>query len=255
MNENLKNSIATYFFTTHIFISLIAVFLSLETSILFQHSFLSIDFYLFIFFSTLFSYNVYYIKTEQAKMYWTISIVAFVMMVFFFFKSKLYLDTRVLILATLSIIYIIPVFLPFEKSKNFTTKKFFLLIITWVFCTFYLPLRSVHFNYYFFVLFTFRFSIMTYSCLLFFIRDEQNIKLKNTAQQYCKPIIAFLFLLSLIILFTIEKKLGLINLSISILCIFLNQYFLSNKRTKLDYLIYADGILALQSFLVYIFIY
>lgn len=93
---------------------------------------------------------------------------------------------------------------------------------------------------------------MSFSCLLFFIRDEKNQKLKQSAQKYCNPLIGILILLSLLIVGSVEWKLGLIYFFISILCIFLNKYFLKKERTKLDYLIFADGILALQSLLIFI---
>ena len=248
----MKSAVWSYFFTTHFFISLIAVLLSVETAILFQHSFRSLDFYLFVFFSTLFSYNIYYVKGSNAKMFWRLSLFAFCFMLFYFLKLKLYFDKRLLLLCFLSFLYILPVFLNLEKNKNFTIQKLILLISIWVFCTFFLPLHILNFNYFFFVMLLYRVAIMSFSCLLFFIRDEKNQKLKQSAQKYCNPLIGILILLSLLIVGSVEWKLGLIYFFISILCIFLNKYFLKKERTKLDYLIFADGILALQSLLIFI---
>lgn len=227
--------------------------LCIETSILFHRALLSISFYAFIFFATHFSYNVYYVKTQQAKLFRILSSISFLLMSLFFFQLKLYNDPHILALSFLSLMYILPIFLPFEKAKSFTVQKLLLLILVWVFCTFFMPLRKIEIEFNTLLLLIFRISILSYSCLLFFIRDEKNQNLILKARQATIPLIALLILLSVVVIWAIDIRIGYIYLLISFLCILLNQYFLSKKREPIQYLKYADGILALQSVLILFF--
>lgn len=238
------------FFHYHFFIALVAVAMSIETCILLNLPVQSVYFYLFVFFSTNFAYNIYYIKTPNAKQYLLMSVLALTgaLSMFFFLEHKSMI--KVFFISIASVMYIFPVFFSFKKDKSFTLQKLLLLTFVWVAVTFILPAPVLSLKYSTVLYLLHRIVFLLFSCMLFFIRDEPNAKIRKKANSFMPILICFQTVLSMSILFTTHTIIGAVFVFISLLCIPLHIFFHKKKRENLHYLIMADGILFLQSIIV-----
>ena len=251
----LINKIITYLLTTHFFIACIAVALALETSIVLNQPFQPLPLYFLLFSSTHFAYNIYYIKTAQAKRFGLhafISIIASGVLLFFI---PTYTYPTLLLIGFTSTIYILPIFIRVNQNNRFTIIKLVLLIVTWVLTTWVLAASPIQFQFKDLVYLCYRIVFISISCLLFFIRDEKVESLKRKATQFNKFLIGFQLILSIIILFKVSLPIGIVYFITSIGCYYLACIWTKQARTHLQYLAYVDGILFIQASILIILFY
>ncbi|GBL35134.1 hypothetical protein EMGBS15_07290 [Filimonas sp.] len=157
---------------SHFFISLCALGLSLETAVVLDVPFQSVWLYTFIFFSTFFSYNFYYIKTDAFPHAKVLAITGLVGAVISLMQMPYIPYLYLFMISVGSMLYLLPIFIPFKKTQTFSVQKLFLLILIWVMITFLFPVRHIHFNYGKGLLLIYRITLISHLCILFFIRDE-----------------------------------------------------------------------------------
>lgn len=244
-----------YFLHTHFFISLIAVCLAFESRIILHQELSHYYIYYFIFSSTFFAYNVYYTKTYESKLFITLSALGFILTCHAVYLLPRVFYFNLLIVSIASSIYILPIFYPFKKSRIFTLQKLLLLIFVWVVSTFVLPIKHFVPNTETFILLIHRILLLTVSCLLFFIRDECNGIYKQKAISAFYIFCGLQCASAIIVVLFVNMLLGFVYVFISIICIFLAKYFLGVNRSKIKYLLYADGIMFLQSAIIIILHY
>jgi hypothetical protein len=232
-----------FFLITHFFIALIAVLLALETNVLLHQPFQHWSLYAFIFTSTHFAYNVYYIKTEKRQMFMMLASVSLIAstVLLFFIPQVFY--PRLFFIGAASGLYILPVFLPFKKNKYYTFLRLLLLIFVWVSTTWVLPAEPKVNQYSFTLLLIWRVVLIGVSCLLFFIRDEKDSSIKQRAVFTVYILLALQSLLAVAVLIYIQALLGCVLLLICALCIFCSVRFLKHQHNHVFYLAFADGIL------------
>lgn len=243
----------TYFFSAHFFIALIAVLLSLESSIVLHQPFQNAAVYVFIFSATHFAYNVYYVKTENARLFTSLSIIACLCTVASVFYIPQALFPKLGIISFASVWYILPIFYSFKKSWSFSLQKLLLLVFVWVGTTFILPVSIPDFQYETLLLLVYRIVVILLSCLLFFIRDEKDEELKRKAIAAVYVLCFLHLLLAFLVLFTVQISLGFLYLFTALLACFISFKFLSKNYAAVYYLAFVDGILFFQSFVVLIF--
>ncbi len=247
---DLQRPITRFILKGNIFISLCAVGLCLETAVILNAAFQSLSFYIFIFCSTLFTYNLYYFKSTEFNHHKILAFTGFIgTAVSWYYTTKMqyfYLG----IICALSSVYLFPIFYSFTKPNLFTIKKLFILIIVWVLITFLFPVPNIHFNYQNILLLGYRILLMSHLCLLFFIKDELNPFYKKTAKLSCYVITFIQLILCILIALAGSGRLALVYFFVTLLTAIISHRFNSTAKSNLHYLLFVDGIMLLQSIFV-----
>ncbi len=230
----------------HIFISLCAICMSIETCLTLDVPLPPISVMWLLFFSTLFSYNIYYVRTPEKKFYGLLSMIgalgAFVSWIMIPFSYHF----MFLVVAVISVLYILPVFLPFPKPNTFALQKLVLLICIWVLSTFFLPLEKYTLTERNLILLSYRFVFLSLLCLLFFIRDEKKEILRLRASVAYQILLGIQLLFSSYFCYQQQWALGLSYGSITILLFFISKSLKKQKRGVFFYLGLVDGMMCLQ---------
>lgn len=243
-----------FFLTTHFFIALIAVMLALETNILLHQPFQHWSLYAFIFTSTHFAYNVYYIKTEKKRMFTMLALVSLISSAVLLFLIPGVFYPRLFFIGMAAGLYILPVFLPFKKNKYYTFLRLLLLIFVWVSTTWVLPAQPEIRQSSCSLLLLWRIILISISCLLFFIRDEKEVRIRQQAVTILYVLLALQVILAIAVLISIHTILGCFFLVSCLLCIFCSVRFLKHSLSHVFYLAFADGVLFAEAGIV-LFLY
>ncbi len=243
-------SFKNFILQSNIFISLCAVALAIETSIIVDQPFKSIAYYSFIFFSTLFAYNFYYFKSNQFAYYKVFTLIGIIgVITSFFYLDEIPMKTLVII-GALSSLYIIPVFISFNPPKYYSVFRLLILISVWVLFTFLLPINHNGFNTNFILLIAHRSLLMSILCLFFFIKDEKHVVNRKKAFVFIKALLVILLLNAVLIFLNGSPSLAIIYFMITALLLILLHQIMSKQKKSLYYLFYVDGIMILQSIFV-----
>lgn len=239
-----------FFLTTHFFIALIAVMLALETNILLHQPLQHWSLYAFIFTSTHFAYNVYYIKTDKRQMFMMLALVSLIASagLLFFIPAVFY--PRLFFIGMASGLYILPVFLSFKKNKYYTFLRLLLLIFVWVTTTWVLPAQPEIRQFSCSLLLLWRIVLISISCLLFFIRDEKEVRIRQQAVTILYVLLALQVMLAIAMLIYLQTMLGCLLLVSCLLCIFCSVRFLKRMHSHVFYLAFADGVLFAEAGIV-----
>ena len=237
-------------FTTQFFIAAVAVLLSIETSIVLHQPFQSFCFYFFTFFATHFAYNIYYIKTQSGQLHKMLASISFIASILILFFVPQLWHPKLLFIALPSAMYILPIFFNFGMNRGFRFFKLLLLIFVWVATTFVLPISKLSYQASMIVLLFYRIVLLSFACILFFIRDEYDQDLKRIASVAAWILLLLQFILAALVTSTIDIEVGICYLGICILNIVLGYRFLKTKQPNLQYQMFVDGVLFLQGFIV-----
>lgn len=230
----------------HFVISLGAVALCIETNLLLQQALLSNFFYAFVFFATLFTYNFYYVKDVNFRYASLLSIIGLLGSITCFLIMPYQPIFLLTIIAALSILYIIPVFISIHKPEAFNVQKLFLLIIIWVITTHVMPQTNFIFNDKQWLLLVYRSIFISLLCLLFFIRDEINIIIKRRAILTTYAFILLQYLVCIYLLFVFDIGLFLILSLITSFILLLTIRFANKQVSAYYYLAFVDGLMCLE---------
>lgn len=234
------------------FISFCAVALCLETSVILHRPFHTPAFYSFIFFATLFAYNVYYFNSTTFSYHRFFAVSGFIGLLpsLYFMEgvSWFYIGVSSAFFG----LYLLPVFWPFKKPELYTFQKLFILVLVWVLITFMLPAGKVELNNTNTLLLLYRLVLLTHLCALFYIKDEKNARFRQTAINSFYLLGMLQLLLCIFIGLDGNAVLSWIYLFITILTIRTSFYFNHIKKTDAYYLLFVDGIMLLQSIFVLI---
>jgi hypothetical protein len=264
-----------HFILSHsIFIAFCAVGISFQTILICPAK---VDYWVlaFIFFSTLFSYNAYWLLSKKINLNDLLAtqkkeVLLILASVFVAIGSllKSSLNVKIILLAVvLNALYMLPL-LPFNQL-SFTKKIGFLktvvLAFTWTYVTIILPLNKPLFylDNEKLLLFSYRFLFMLLLCIMFDTRDIAIDKIKglHSIATDSKPIqlkilVATLFALMAYVVFLMHS-LGLnngktISLIISLFAV-LYFYFKSlKKQGYFFYYFYVDGLMLFSALVTYV---
>lgn len=261
-----------------IFISLCAVSMSLETSMMLHIPFNHFFFYLFIFSATLFQYNLhYYIKTSankhSARFAWSnahksihllfaVAGVAGMLLSLRFLTLKH--DLALLGIGIISAMYSLPV-LPFRKRKrikDFGLLKIITLSLVWTLVTVWFPVIHLQkISLAFWLVFFRRMIFLFVLCLAFDIRDVPvdaregirtlpvSIGVKNAYLLIYLLLILFVGL-SVWHMFASPEPLMLAAMIISAMATYWIIDYARMHRHDMVYLLGVDGMMILQALLV-----
>ncbi|MEO8820808.1 MAG: UbiA family prenyltransferase [Ginsengibacter sp.] len=264
-----------------IFIAMCAVGFCVQTNILLGLPLNSFSFYCFVFGATLLQYNLHYSTKKKAvknseRLRWSMNnknAHSFLLVIgglliltsFFTFHLKHFLILGCL--GAISFLYSFP-FLPFGKKrriKDYGFLKIVTLSLLWTLITVWFPVNTIpHDNVLFLFVFGKRFIFMFILCLLFDLRDiEIDYKEKiNTipvaiGKRNCYNLSYILLALFLVIslfqyLYAPQLLFFIAMLVSAIVTLIIIQ---RTKKTNSDFIYLAgiDGMMLLQSLLVYLF--
>ncbi len=251
MNQRIKGFLS-FLLMNNIFIALCAVGMCLNTTILLNVPFRDFSFYGFIFSTTLFSYNLYYLKDKSHPFALLFSIIGFVLSCSFFYLSNLTITFDLIFISFLSALYILPGYMGFKGSKYYLLFKLLILVFVWTNTTILLPITYYEFDLPFYLFYINRFLLIWNLSMLFFIKDEESKFPKNSLRisLYCT---LFLQLInSIYYAYSIAIEQGLLFILMSVILLIISIYFLRFKKTQLYYLFFVDGIMLLESIFVFI---
>ena len=269
-----------HFILSHsIFIAVCAVALTFQTALLLKLRF-DLFVYGFIFFSTLCSYNFYWIlsKISFAEKHRITDllkkqIIGFTLLVFSaagllycFYRSSLPIEF-ILTAVLLTVIYAIPL-LP-VKFLHFTRKagvlKTILLAFTWTYVTVFIPIQKTYFllDKADLFIFTRRFLFMLMLCIIFDNRDKAVDKIRGlrSLATDLKPavlnILIFIIFVALFLSNFLYQDYGLtlrqsIALQISTLALLGVYFYAAKKRSYFFYYFFVDGLMLFSALATYI---
>lgn len=246
----ILHTLYKFILQNNIFISLCAVGLSMETAVLFHNPFRAITFYTFIFFGTLFTYNMYYLKDKSHPFALWFTIVGFVGTSISYYLTDSMSMYHLIIIAVLSLFYILPGYIGYKSARNYLVFKLFILVIVWTHATFFLPNPTLPAQVETFTFYAYRFMLMWNLSLLFFIKDEEK-KFNVLYIRWALGLSLFIqFIIATFIFFYFQFAVGLVFILISLLIILLSFIFIRHKKSQTDYLFFIDGIMILESIFV-----
>jgi hypothetical protein len=228
----------------YIFIALCATAMAFQTDLWVNTKHIEIEYYGFIFFATLFSYHIYYLKSIQNKWHITYAIISSICAVFILFKLNIQSLTTLVQIVLLSSSYIF-ISLFNLKNKWLSIYKLFALSTVWFLTTTILPLKNWQSIYEYPLFFIHQFVFIFLLCFHFYIRDEVNEELKS---RYTLGVIIANVILIILSFFLCILMPGW--LFINILFLMLSIYIYKKKPVNSFYLIFVDGLLLLQPILV-----
>lgn len=237
-------------FTAHFFIAIVAVVLSLETAIILQQPFQSKSFYFFVFLATHFAYNVYYIQTENGQVHKMLALFSLFgsIAVLYFVPRHFY--PKLLLIALPSALYILPIFFKLDLNRGFRFIKLMVLIYVWVATTFILPISAFPYQSPMILYLLCRVVLLSFACILFFIRDEWDQSSKRTASIAAWILLLLQILLAVMVTTTLNVEVGLCYMGIGMVNIILGIRFLNTTQSNLQYQMFVDGVLFLQGFII-----
>lgn len=235
-----------FFLEGHFLISLGACALCFETNLLLHQSLQSNFFYAFVFFATLFTYNLYYIKDANFLYAKSLAIVGLAGSILSFFLMPYQPIVSLGIITVLSILYILPIFIAIRKPEAFNVQKLILLICIWVITTYVMPQTEFHFDAQQVVLLTYRTLFISLLSLLFFIRDEAKPILKRRGIFTTYLLIAMQYLTCISIALLCDIGLALVFAFITSLLLLLTIRFTRKKVASMYYLGFVDGLMCLE---------
>jgi hypothetical protein len=218
--------------------------MAFQTDLWINTKHIKIEYYGFIFFATLFSYHIYYLKSIQNKWHIIYAIISSICAVFILFKLNIQSLTTLVQIVLLSSSYIF-ISLFNLKNKWLSIYKLFALSTVWFLTTTILPLKNWQSIYEYPLFFIHQFVFIFLLCFHFYIRDEVNEEFKS---RYTLGVIianVILIILSFFICLLIPGW-----LFINILFLMLSIYIYKKKPVNSFYLIFVDGLLLLQPILV-----
>lgn len=206
--------------------------------------------YAFVFFSTLFMYNAYYLQTARKGFHLVFCIIG--MIGFLFAIPFLAAPQYGLLLASgiLCLLYALPVWI---KSNSFAIPsliRLVILITTWLLVTYFLVLPSnLSFEQHM-LSFIFRFLLLAIACMLFYYKDDTHAFRKKIFSFIVFVLIGVYVFLALYLhpsnLPNPYFLAGMYMLVVSCMCFY-------SERTAFFYLLFVDGILLVQSIFVLAF--
>lgn len=249
MNKRLLN----FLLEGNLFIAACAVGMAMETSVLLGQAFHESALYAFIFFATLFSYNLYYIFSIQFAYHRPLMFAGLAGCVVSLSLMKHIPFLQLGIISFLSVLYMLPVFTPVGRNKTYQCIKLLLLILVWFWFTFLLPavLSVIHVQTIVFA--AHRFIFLSALCLLFFIKDAGDAALRRIAIRALYFTVLLQLLLSLWILFRMSVPIGLIDFLVSAWLLYDARIYPFTSKTQREYLLFVDGKMLLQSIFVLIY--
>ena len=218
--------------------------MAFETDLLINTKHINIEFYGFIFFATLFSYHVYYLKSIQNKWHIIYAIMSSICAACFLFKLNFQSIPTLVQIIILSSSYIF-ISLFNLKNKWLSIYKLFALSTVWFLTTTILPLKNLHSLYEQPLFFMHQFIFILLLCFHFYIRDEVDEHLKS---RYSLGIIIANLILIIFSFFICLIIPGW--LIMNVLFLLLSIYIYKKKPANLFYLIFVDGLLLLQPLFV-----
>ncbi len=264
----------------NIFISLCAIALCLETSLLLQLPFNNISFYFFVAGATIVQYNLHYlVKTTAVKdserLRWSLKnknlhivlfIIGCVFIIISLFSFRLQHFYILLTLGAISFLYSFPA-LPFGKKKrikDYGFLKIITLALFWTLVTVWFPVSdlSVNKTLYLFI-FAKRFVFMFVLCLLFDVRDidvdrSENINTlpvilgKKKSYNIARAMVLVFLILSYVQYALFPETGVFLAMILSALATFIVLELSRKIKSDFFYLAGIDGMMLLQAILVYL---
>jgi len=237
---NFINTLFKHIVYNYILIAICATAMSFQTDIVINTLHIKLAYYGFIFFATLFSYHLYYLKNKDN--YWHIiySILASTCALFFLFKQNIQSYSILLFIVILSISYLF-ISLFNLKNKWISIYKLITLSVVWFITTSIFPLSSLNSIYQHPFFFIHQFMFIFLICFHFYIRDEVD---KNFISTF--KLIAIFINMALIVLSLFVPAWLLAN----IVFLLINIYIYKKKCSNLFYFLLVDGMLLLQTIFV-----
>ena len=224
--------------------------MSIETTIILHAGWQSSWQYAFVFFATLSSYNLYYIKSTAFSYHGMLTIFGIVGSAFSLMMMPAIPYVYLVLIAILSVLYLLPVFVSFRKSSSYSFQRLLILILVWVLFTFQFqsPHHVIDLRYG--LLLLYRILLLSHLCVLFFIRDERNQTYKRMATIACIPLGVLQLVVSIFIMLQGDLMLAFIYIFITLLTSRVSRYVRVTSTSTLYYLFFVDGIMLLQSVFV-----
>ena len=254
---------------SRVWISLAALSMACMTTIYAQNKFPHWSVAAYIFFATLFAYNIYYIGNKHPEYSWhkQTAILGLILAVvsFLFIPDKNWFTISVL--GILGSIYIFPEYIPFKIFKH-SLVKIIILTLVWVMAICYFPLGNKIPSNIFFLLFVF--SQFIFIFILNYLFDIKDIEFDKDAEKKSLAVkfgertsyrvvygLCILFsALNIYIYYLTHDSIfcdlaifALPNLLIAIL-LFISIHQSKKTNNIFPYLLYVDGLMLLQGLLV-----
>ena len=269
-----------FLFFGSIFISICAVALCVETSLLLHLPLNNFSFYAFIFGGTLLQYNLHYLFKKSAvegsdRLTWSqknktthrlLIITGIIPVITGLFHFSLYHIILLLVSGIITLLYSVPV-LPFKhkkRIKDFGVLKIVTLALVWTLVTVWLPVeQETSIGPSFILIFIRRFIFMFILCLMFDIRDVgidrieniRTIPLMAGREKAYRIIYFFLVLFVLVSLLQYFRTGNFIEFNAMLISAFATFFVVKISRTQHSdffYLSCIDGMMLLQAMLVII---
>ncbi|MEP7253241.1 MAG: UbiA family prenyltransferase [Ginsengibacter sp.] len=264
----------------NIFISLCAIALCIETSLLLQLPLNPLSYYLFVAGATIVQYNLHYLVKKTAinnsqRLTWSlqnknIHLVLFALGCIFIIISLFSFQLRhfiiLLVLGAIAFLYSFPA-LPFGKRrriKDYGFLKIITLALLWTLVTVWFPVSDMHIDKALYIfIFVKRFVFMFVLCLLFDIRDieidrEENIRTlpvvagKKIAYNIALGALFIFLLLSFLQYLYFHETGAFIAMVLSALATLFVIEVSKKINSDFFYLAGIDGMMLLQAVLVYL---
>lgn len=226
--------------------------MSVETSVILHAGWQSGWQYAFVFFATLSSYNLYYIKSTEFSYHAIFTIVGTAGSAVSLIMMPIIPYVYLAFITILSLLYLLPVFVSFRKSSSYSFQRLLILILVWVLFTFQFQTPHHVIDLRYGLLLLYRILLLSHLCVIFFIRDERNQTYKRMAAISCIPLGVLQLVVSILIMLQGDIMLAVIYLFISLLMIRVSRHVRTNSMSTTYYLLFVDGIMLLQSAFVVI---
>lgn len=244
-------SILSYILINNIFIALCAVGLAYNSSYLLNTTPHSISFYGFLFCTTLFAYNLYYVQDKKhphARWYTLIGFLG--SLLFYIFEKDTIPHYNLVVIGIFSGLYILPGFLGFKSTKWYLLFKLLLLVLVWTNTSILLPNPHIELNSAFLLIYSNRFLLMWNLSMLFFIKDEVHKFKKGILETSLSITLLLQIINSVLVFYSYQTIIGLLFLFISFTVVAISYLFTKNKKCQLEYLFFVDGIMILETIFV-----
>lgn len=264
-----------------IFIAACAVSFCMQTNILLDVPLNHFSFYCFVFGATLVQYNMHYLVKKSAvrnseRLAWSLRnknihfillAAGIILILFSFFSFHLKHFAILICLGVIALLYSFP-FIPFGKRKrikDYGSFKIITLALLWTLVTVWFPVNDMDVNTTLFIfVFIKRFVFMFILCLLFDVRDTEIDRKENINTlavilgKKRSYFLSYLLLIVFIILsfaqyFYLPQPGFLIAMLISAIATLATIEITKKNNSDFIYLAGIDGMMILQSLLVYLF--
>ena len=237
--------------TNRIWIALAAMGLALETSV-FQQIHHTLFFYGFIYSSTWFAYLFYYTKKIDRFRNHALLILSLVLTITC--GIFIYREIHWLILCSisgLSLVYLLPIayklnLVPFQLHLSHAIKLFLLAYVWWA-TTFLLPLQHLPSSLFEIQFGLYRGLMISILCLLFYIRDEENLQWQQIGKWFTYFLVCAQLALCCFNYFQSTAPFWILGFGLHILLLIITYIFLSRPKTLMQYLFWIDGFMILHA--------